>query len=280
MDSIVSKAPSKINIGLYIISKRSDNFHNLLTLFYPIHDLFDTLVFKKSDQFEFRCNDESLPIDSSNLVVKAKELIENTLNREINVSIFLEKHIPSQAGLGGGSSDAATTLNSLNYLFSLNLSENILLELALKLGSDVPFFLNAQPSIGKSRGEILSNLKLCIKEPILIVYPRISISTKEAFQNISPHETMIHYEQFLNKDKLDYNKLREGISNDFEKYVFNRYPEIERIKNVMYEHGSIFSQMSGSGSTIYGVFSTYEDAKRVSDELPKDYFKFISSSHN
>jgi 4-diphosphocytidyl-2-C-methyl-D-erythritol kinase len=280
MESIEVKSPSKINIGLYILSKRRDNFHNLLTLFYPIHDLYDRIVFKKSDRFEFHCDNESLPKDSSNLVVKAKEFLESISNRKINVNIFLEKQIPSQAGLGGGSSNAASTLISLNNLFELNLSKNVLMKLALKLGSDVPFFLKPQSAIGKSRGENLTNISLNIYEPILIVFPKINISTKEAFQNIIPHDTTINYDLFIRNGQFDYDKLREGISNDFEKYVFNLYPEIARIKNVMYEHGSVFAQMSGSGSAIYGIFPTFEDAKRVSDELPRNYFKFISSSHN
>lgn len=279
MNSIEVKTPAKINIGLYILSKRSDGFHNLLTLFYPIHDLYDTLTFEKSDTFKFVCNDVYIPTDSSNLVVKTKLLLEEIVRKKLKVSITLSKNIPSQAGLGGGSSDAAVTLVTLNELYKLNMNEKILLELALKLGSDVPFFINSKPSIGRSRGEILEYLPITITHPVLIVNPRINISTKEAFDKIIPRETNIKFQSFIKNNELDFDLMRDGISNDFEKFVFNKYPEIKRIKDFFYENGAVFALMSGSGSTVYGVYSCYNDAKKVLDSLPNHYFKFISNPH-
>ncbi|MCL4546988.1 MAG: 4-(cytidine 5'-diphospho)-2-C-methyl-D-erythritol kinase [Bacteroidetes bacterium] len=271
------KAPAKINIGLKILSKRPDGFHNLSTLFYPLNDLYDVLTFEPSDRFEFFCDSESAPKDESNLVVKAKKLLSKTTGSIINVKITLDKKIPSQAGLGGGSSDAAATLKSLNELFKLELNHQQLMNLALQLGSDVPFFIDATPSIGKSRGEILHNINLHIDEPMLIVNPMINISTKEAFQNISVHSIAIEYNNFIRNGRLDYAKMREKVENDFEKYVFGKYPEISSIKSLMYENGALFSLMSGSGSTVYGMFSNLESAVLAAQKIPPEYFVFISN---
>ncbi|MEW6701224.1 MAG: 4-(cytidine 5'-diphospho)-2-C-methyl-D-erythritol kinase, partial [Bacteroidota bacterium] len=140
MKYIEIKAPAKINIGLNIFSKRKDGYHNLSTLFYPINDLYDILTFEPAEQFEFICTDDSIPCDESNLVVKAKNLLEKVSEKKIKVKITLDKKIPHQAGLGGGSSDAAAALISLNEMFRLGLKDDKLIELALLIGSDVPFF--------------------------------------------------------------------------------------------------------------------------------------------
>jgi len=179
MNYIEIKAPAKINIGLSILSERADGFHNLSTLFYPISDLFDVLIFEQANQFEFHCDSDMVPGDNSNLVVKAKNILEKITGKTLNVKIELQKNIPSQAGLGGGSSDAAAALISLNEMFKLNLNHAKLIDLALQLGSDVPFFIKSKPAIGSSRGEILDYVDIEIHEPILIVNPGINISTKE-----------------------------------------------------------------------------------------------------
>lgn len=208
MKYIEIKAPAKINIGLNILEKRKDDFHNLSTLFYPIVDLYDVLTFELSDKFVFTCNTDSIANDDSNLVVKAKNILENISGKKINVKIHLKKNIPSQAGLGGGSSDAAATLISLNEMFQLGLDYKKLIELALQLGSDVPFFIKSKPAIGTSRGEILEYIDLEITEPILIVYPRINISTNEAFQNIIPNNVNINFHSLIKKEKINYDLVQ------------------------------------------------------------------------
>ena len=273
------KTPAKINIGLKILSKRTDGFHNLSTLFYPINDLYDVLTFEPSNRFEFFCDSESAPKDDSNLVVKAKDLLSATTGSTLNVRITLEKRIPSQAGLGGGSSDAAAALKSLNEFFRLELNHQQLMNLALRLGSDVPFFIGLSPSIGESRGEILHKINLHIEEPILIVNPMINISTKEAFQNISGHSIVIEYNNFVINGHLNYVKMREEVQNDFEDYVFGKYPEIGNIKSLMYENDALFSLMSGSGSTVYAMFSNLESAILAAQKIPPEYFVFISNPH-
>jgi 4-diphosphocytidyl-2-C-methyl-D-erythritol kinase len=276
MDYIEIKAPAKINIGLNILSKRNDGYHNLSSLFYPIIDLNDIITFEPWDQFEFYCNSDSVPSDDSNLVVKAKILLERVTKRKINAKIILCKHIPSQAGLGGGSSDAAAALISLNEMYNLGLKYEQLIDLALQLGSDVPFFIKAKPAIGTSRGEVLNNIELEIEEPILIVNPHINISTKEAFDNITPSGKLFDYNAIIHNSKLDYTEVRNKISNDFEKNVFEKYPEIAFIKTHLYKEGALFSSMSGSGSTVYGIFPNLEIAETAKKSLPDEYFTFLS----
>ncbi|MEW6194788.1 MAG: 4-(cytidine 5'-diphospho)-2-C-methyl-D-erythritol kinase [Bacteroidota bacterium] len=276
MKYIEIKAPAKINIGLFVVSKRADGYHNLRTLFYPISDLYDKLTFEPSNNFEFICNSAELPIDKGNIVVQAKELLERTSGKKLNVKITLEKKIPTQAGLGGGSSDAAATLISLNEMFKLNLKHDQLIELALQLGSDVPFFIRAKPAIGTSRGEILEEIPLEISEPILIVNPGIKISTKEAFGNIKPTGNNFDYKSIISGKELIYNKMNNQVINDFENYAFNKYQQLKQIKEQLKESGALFALMSGSGSTMFGIFKDVRKAKEAVNKFPKDYYRWIS----
>jgi len=280
MKFIEAKAPAKINIGLNILSKREDGFHNLSTLFYPINDLYDVLTFEIDDKFKFLCNVDSIPADKSNLVVKAKNILEKVSKKNFNVKIRLEKYIPSQAGLGGGSSDAAATLISLNKIYQLGLGYEQLVDLALKLGSDVPFFIKSEPAIGKGRGEILNFVDLKITDPILIVYPKINISTKEAFKNMLPIETQFDFLSCIRNGALDYNLMQKNVKNDFEKFIFEKYPEIEKIKDQLYNDGASFALLSGSGSTVYGIFPTLTTAGFAMRKFPKNYFYFLSNPHH
>ena len=276
MKSIEIKAPAKINIGLNIISKREDGFHNLETFFYPINDLFDILVIERSDSFSLEISDSNLPADESNLIVKTVRLVEELFNLNVNIKIELKKRIPIGAGLGGGSSDAAAVLISLNDMLRLNLPFKELVNLALRLGSDVPFFVKAKPAIGKSRGEDLSFIDLEINKPILIVNPSIHISTSEAFQNIIPKENIFDYNKIGKIFSQDIKSLKREIQNDFEEYIFSKYPEIGKIKEMMYESGAELSLMSGSGSTVFGIFNSVTDAEMLQKYLPQNYYSFIS----
>ena len=279
MKYIEIKAPAKINIGLNILEKRKDGFHNLSTLFYPIIDLYDVLTFELSDQFDFKCNTSSVPNDDSNLVVRAKSLLENVSGTKIKVKINLEKNIPSEAGLGGGSSDAAATLISLNEMFQLGLNYESLNKLALQLGSDVPFFIKSQPAIGTSRGEILEFINLEITEPILIINPGINISTKEAFQNIFPNNSSLDFHSLIEDEKLNYDLVRSKLKNDFEKFVFDNYPEIEKIKLQLNKDGALFASLSGSGSSVYGIFPDLNSAETAKQHYHKNHFCFLSNPH-
>jgi len=268
----IIKANAKINIGLNIVSKRKDGFHDLETIFYPICDLNDVLTFEESNKFQF-ISDQNF----DNIIVKAVKLLERNTKRNISVKITLKKRIPIGSGLGGGSSDAAATIKNLNDIYMLNLGDKEMNEIALELGSDVPFFLNDKPAIGKSRGEDLTLLDLNINHPILLINPGIQLSTGEAFSQIVPKASEFDYKDIGNIPINDYHNF---IVNDFEKSIFERYPEIENIKKSLYSGGALFASMSGTGSTVYGFFEDIVDAKHISKQFPSNYFKFISNSNN
>ncbi|MGE5497839.1 MAG: 4-(cytidine 5'-diphospho)-2-C-methyl-D-erythritol kinase, partial [Syntrophothermus sp.] len=168
MDYLEIKAPAKINFGLNVTSRRNDGYHNIETVFYPLYDLYDVLTFSPCSRFLFESEDKTMLTDD-NLIIKAKNLLEKHTGKSLNVRINLEKNIPAGAGMGGGSSDAAATLISLNEMFSLNISEKILLEMALGLGSDVPFFIKPRPAYAESRGEKITYIDFDIPLPLLIV---------------------------------------------------------------------------------------------------------------
>lgn len=278
MKSLMIKALAKINIGLNIISKRPDGYHNLETLFYPIKDLYDMLIFRKSEFNIFRYQETDTLPHEENLVLKAKKLVEKNIKKELPIEIELIKNIPIGAGLGGGSSDAAATLLALNEIFNLELSYDELKTMALELGSDVPIFLKPVPSLGSSRGEILEQVELEIHNPLLIVNPGLFISTGEAFSNIIPERSKNLFDVIKQNTKPDFNKWSLHVSNDFESYVLNNYQEVREIKDKMESSGSLFTQMSGTGSTVYGFFESIEKAENTAALMPDDYLTFISFS--
>jgi len=266
MDKIVVNSPAKINLGLNIVGKRNDGFHNLETIFYPLK-LTDKIHISKSGDFIFRTNNHSLSSEASNLIITAKDLLEDAANKKLICNIYLEKNIPIGAGLGGGSSNAAVTLKALNKLFDINLPNKKLLELALTLGSDVPFFLNPVPSFATSRGEILNEIPLKLKGYLLLVNPGIHISTKWAFENCIPKNNEINVERIIEEMSLD-SDFSDLLTNDFEEIVFAEYPEIKEAKEKIIEMGAYFSLMTGTGSSVYGIFNNKEKFNRK-------YFTYI-----
>ncbi|MFA6980287.1 MAG: 4-(cytidine 5'-diphospho)-2-C-methyl-D-erythritol kinase [Ignavibacteriaceae bacterium] len=274
MKKIVIKSPAKINFGLNIIAKRDDGFHNIETIFYPI-ELHDVLTFEKAEKFSFTCNNELIKNDENNLVIRSVRLIEQLVKREIAVSIVLEKNIPLGAGLGGGSSNAAHTLLSINELFELQIRNETLHKFALQLGSDVPFFLNPIPSYASSRGEILSPLDLEISKPILLVNPGIHISTKWAYQNIKPKTPIIKLNSLSSESVNDIASLKGKVVNDFEEIAFAAHPKLAEIKNIMFDFKAEFVLMSGSGSTMFGIFPESNSAHKADQYFSKTYFTYL-----
>ena len=267
------KSPAKINIGLNITDKRPDGYHNIETIFYPVK-LFDVIKFYKQDFDSFKCNNPRLMNEKNNLIFKAKEMLELKFKRKFNLKIELDKNIPIGAGMGGGSSDAASTLHSINILYDLDLSKPELHELAIKLGSDVPFFLDPRPSYASGRGELLSKIDFSLNTNLLIVNPGIHISTKWAYDNIVPKRPIFKLSE-IRDEKIDLEKYKNVFFNDFESVVFKKFPEIESIKNDMYKMGADFSLMTGSGSTVFGVFNEIENAKKAEIKFQKKYFTFL-----
>jgi len=278
MDQIKVKSPAKINIGLNIIRKREDGFHDLETIFYPL-DLYDEITITKSDKFSFTSNDELLNKESTNLIIKAKQELERVSGKTLNVNIELKKNIPIGAGLGGGSSNAAVTLKSLNSFLEPALTEDLLeliSDVALKLGSDVPYFLNPVPAFAESRGEKIIPINLNIDKPILIVNPAIHISTKWAFGLIKPHKPEVSLKSLINYREISIDDLKQIAVNDFEEVVFAVHPEIKNIKEVMLQSGAILSMMTGTGSTVFGIFKNKKAAEEAALEFPNQYFTFVN----
>lgn len=274
MEELKIKAPAKINIGLNVISKRSDDYHNIETIFYPI-DLCDYLTIKKANSFLFTSNNSELTSAPDNLIIKAKEKIEEETGKKINVHIHLDKNIPIGGGLGGGSSDAASTLIGLNKFLELNLDYEKLFNLGLSIGSDVPFFLNPKPCFAESRGEKFCYLNVSITLPILVVNPNIHISTKWAYEQIIPKKSEFSLRDIKQEHLDNLDELSGKIKNDFEDVVFSEFHQVEELKNQLYKSGALFALMSGSGSTIFGIFDDMSTAKKAERIFENNYFTFI-----
>jgi 4-diphosphocytidyl-2-C-methyl-D-erythritol kinase len=275
MNKIVLKSPAKINIGLNIIRKREDGYHDLETIFYPLL-LSDILTFEKANQTTLESNSNEINSLKTNLIFTAIELLEKIVDRKLNVKIYLEKNIPIGAGLGGGSSNAAVTLKAINQLFELNLNFDKLSETALELGSDVPFFLDPYPCFASSRGELRKNIQLAISQPILIVNPGIHISTKWAFQNLELTSHKKSLKELCDHSSVMIEDIKDFATNDFEKIVYEKYPEIKMIRDKLEASGADFVSMTGTGSTIYGVFSNLQKARWVKENFDRSNFTFIN----
>ena len=243
---------AKINLGLNIVSKREDGYHNIESCFYPI-PWYDCLEIIEAASFSFQSYGLDIPGNTdSNLCVKAYELIRADHNIP-PVAIHLLKSIPMGAGLGGGSADGAFTLKMLNDLFELKLSNAELETYALELGSDCPFFINNQPAIAKGRGEVLDLLELDLSGYHLSIHnPGIHISTKEAYSGVSPN---VPEQRIANLIQEPVSEWKKKLKNDFEASIFPNHPKIEHLKQAMYDAGAIYASMTGSGSTVFGVFN-------------------------
>ena len=258
---------AKINLGLRITSLRTDGYHNIETVFYPVKRLTDTLDVIESDKMDFKTT--GLPIngsDKDNLVLKAYELLKSKYSLP-PVKILLEKNIPMGAGLGGGSSDGAHMLILLNSLFNLNISTEQLMEYALLLGSDCPFFIYDKPAFAMGRGEILHDVKVNLGNfHMIIVKPSVSVSTAEAYEGVTPTASRLSLKGMI---AFPIGRWNGNILNQFETSVFKSYPEIKEIKDTLYDKGAVFALMSGSGSAVYGLFN-YE-RKNMEKFFPPDY---------
>ncbi|NOY95067.1 MAG: 4-(cytidine 5'-diphospho)-2-C-methyl-D-erythritol kinase [Chlorobi bacterium] len=261
---------AKINIGLNVVEKRADGFHNLETVFYPIQ-LADALEVAGSNQFSFQVtgiNLDSPPED--NLVVKAYRLLKKEYHLP-PVKIHLHKVIPFGAGLGGGSSDAAFMLKMLNRLFKLNLPVSTLEKYAVKLGADCAFFIRNRPSLASGKGEILSPVGLGLSNySIILIKPPFSVGTADAYRDIVPEPPGFPLKKTI--EKTPPRQWKDYLSNNFETSVFQLFPEIAKIKEKLYDIGAVFASMTGSGSAVWGLF---EDLPvNIDNSFPDDYMVY------
>ncbi|MBX7263220.1 MAG: 4-(cytidine 5'-diphospho)-2-C-methyl-D-erythritol kinase [Chitinophagaceae bacterium] len=259
----------KINLGLNIISKREDGFHNLETIFYPlmIKDCLEILPTHKKEN-NFTITGIPINVDSSqNICSKAWQLLKLNFPQLPNIQLHLHKTIPTGAGLGGGSANGAFTLQLLNKLFQLQLTTNQLINFALQLGSDCPFFIINTPCYSTSRGEQLQPINLSLSNYyFVIVNPQIHINTATAFSTIQPIKPQKSVSEIIHQPIETW---KEDLVNDFEKNIFLQYPAIEKIKINLYQQGAVYASMSGTGSTVYGIF---ERESSFVNYFPSNYF--------
>ena len=247
---------AKINLGLNIVEKRPDGYHNLETIFYPIN-LQDALEVtrRENNDKEYTLHISGAPLEGEpedNLVVKAYKLLKKDYPGLLPVDIHMYKHIPAGAGLGGGSSDAACMIKLLNDKFSLGLSTERMEEYAVKLGADCSFFIRNKPVFATGIGNLFEPVELSLKGyHIILIKPDIFVSTRDAFAEIKPVRPAVSLKEIVRQPMETW---KNSMKNDFEDSVFKKFPEIAAIKDELYDLGAVYAAMSGSGSSVYGIF--------------------------
>jgi 4-diphosphocytidyl-2-C-methyl-D-erythritol kinase len=253
---------AKINLGLHILNKRQDEYHNIITVFQEI-DFCDQIFIEKSDDFIFETNVDWLD-KKNNTCIQAFSATKQKFPNISNIKINLIKNIPPGAGLGGGSSNGTSILKGINELFALKMSHDELIELSKKISADSPFFVNGGLQIGEGIGGDLSPIKSSLNGVyILLVMPDIKIDTKNAYKKcLLKDKTNIKFAGMLDELK-NYDLSSELFYNDFEVYVFKTHPEIGKIKLTILDLGAKYASLSGSGSTVFGIFSNKKDALKA-----------------
>jgi 4-diphosphocytidyl-2-C-methyl-D-erythritol kinase len=274
------KAYAKINLSLRVLARRSDGYHDLETIFQQI-SLYDELTFTPwSAGIAVATNQSDCPADEKNIVYKAAALLQHHTGTTQGVRIHIQKNIPMGAGLGGGSSDAAATLKTLNHLWQLHLDDAELHRLAVPLGADVAFFIHGGTALGTGKGEQLIPLTLPQDYWGVLLYPQFAISTAWVYENIKIDLTnMIKNSKFINLTDLinDLKSWQYIFVNDLEKVVFEEYPELDHLRDQLATAGAFLSRMSGSGSCIFGLFDTRARAEKAFLGVGKSYQRFLFS---
>jgi 4-diphosphocytidyl-2-C-methyl-D-erythritol kinase len=254
---MVSFPPCKINLGLNVIRKRPDGYHDISTCFYPVQ-WNDMLEIIPSHVMSFTTSGNAIPgNDQENLCLKAYRLLSEEF-RITPVKIHLHKAIPIGGGLGGGSSDAAFALTMLNEIFELKLDQIALTALASKIGSDCAFFIQEGVMMGSGRGELLTPCKASLKNKFLVlVKPDIHVSTSEAYAGVKPRQPQNDIQKII--ERIPPENWKDVLKNDFERSVFDKYPVIGEVKRRLYDAGALYASMSGSGAAVYGIFSSAMD---------------------
>ncbi len=263
--SLQLQAPAKTNLTLRVIRKRADGFHDIESIMVKLPGLHDTLTFEPADAFSFTCSDPSVPSDDSNLVVKAAHAYQDKLSSPLKFSIALTKRVPHGAGLGGGSSDAATTLLGLNQLHDTALSQEDLHEIASSLGSDIPFFLIEGAAKATGRGEIIETIDSPPSLPLLLLKPSFSVATPDAYKRWADSKPIpgIHYDA----------QPVGGIEliNDLERPVFEKHRFLAELKQWLLDRPETSAAMlSGSGASVFAVLKDSADAEKLADSAREE----------
>jgi len=258
---------AKINLGLNVLRRRSDGYHEIETCFYPVpwEDALEAIPSKK---FSIDFSGISIPGEGKNIVEKAFDALHSTYPLP-GVTVHLHKSIPIGAGLGGGSADGAFALKLFNGLFSIGFDESDLESIASTLGADCAFFIKNRPALASGIGEKLEEIPTVLKGMhILMVYPNLHISTKEAYESITPAIPKISIREIIETKQVE--QWDGVLINDFEKPLFRKYPVMRELKKSLYENGALYAAMSGSGSTVFGIFPSPPPTL----EFPEDFMVF------
>lgn len=270
---------AKINLGLHVLNERADGFHNITTIFQELN-FCDQITIEESQKMSFDTNVDWLD-RNNNTCVKAIKILQNHYSDLPNFKIFLQKNIPTNAGLGGGSSNGTATLKAINQLCELNIQEKEMKQFAEKISADSTFFVNGGLQGGEQKGEKLYPIKdSIIDTQILLVMPSIRVQTSDAFMFIKKYlvkgKTDVKLSQML--EELKVNKLSsELFYNDFEMYVFKTHPEIGKIKLEILDLGAKYASLSGSGSTVFGIFSNKQDALKAHQFFSLHFSTIVTS---
>ena len=267
MDEISLKALAKINLGLDVVRRREDGYHEVRMVMQTIN-LYDRLdiVKKKEPGISIKTNISFLPVNENNLIYKAGKLLMDEFGITEGVSVKLNKRRPIAAGMAGGSTDAAALMYGINKLFDLGLSRKALMERGVKIGADVPYCIMRGTALAEGIGEELTQLSPIVRCPILIAKPSISVSTKFVYQNLKLDENTVHpdiYKLVEDIKKKDLGKIASDMGNVLETVTIPNYPVIAEIKERMLQSGAVNSMMSGSGPTVFGIFDDEETARKA-----------------
>lgn len=273
MKEIAVKALAKINLGLDVVRKREDGYHEVKMVMQTIH-LFDRLEMKKTqaDEITITTNLTFLPTNENNLVYKAAKLLKDEFSIKDGIDVKLHKHIPVAAGMAGGSTDAAAVLYGMNSMFELGLSKGELMQRGVKIGADVPYCIMRGTALAEGIGEKLTALPPMVKCPVLIAKPQISVSTKFVYENLKLDEGIVHPDidtLVSDIEAKDLPKIAADMGNILETVTIPNYPVIAQIKDLMKEQGALNAMMSGSGPTVFGLFDTEETAVRAYEKMRK-----------
>ncbi|MGE0568771.1 MAG: 4-(cytidine 5'-diphospho)-2-C-methyl-D-erythritol kinase [Bacteroidia bacterium] len=261
----------KINLGLNVVSKRSDGFHNIETVFYPVNwrEPIEVLESTDNEQIKLNLSGKSIEGELKNNIIVKTFLKMQKIRRLPKIAVYLHKLLPMGAGLGGGSSNAATFINLLDRKFNLKLNKEEKINIAKEIGSDCAFFIEGNPVFAKGKGDEFETIKINLDAYyILIVYPNLHSNTKVAYEGVIPQKPERGIKDIIENVSIE--NWKNFLFNDFEKSIFKVYPEIEKLKSDLYEHGAVYVSMSGSGSAVYGIFN--EEPEII---LPRHYTAYL-----
>ena len=259
----------KINLGLNVICKRSDGYHDIETIFFPI-PITDVLEIITSEDTQINITGIPLDYSGENICLRAYHLLKKDFPDLPEINIHLHKVIPIGAGLGGGSSNGVSMLMLLCKKYNLQIPEQKIYDYALELGSDCPFFVLNKPAFAFGRGEILEEITISLSGyQMMITNPGIHINTKELFQQITPNETSTSIKEIIQLPIVDW---KNNLVNDFESIVFQKHPAIKNLKDKMYKNGAVYAAMTGTGSSVFGLFPANQKVTFIAEP---DYFQKI-----